>query len=1039
MSQATNTFSEGLITDLNPLTTPNNVLTDCINGTIITYNGNEFSLQNDLGNVKMDNISFPVGYVPVGMKEYGGVIYVALYSPSDSKCEIGSFPSPKTISFGADAVKNVITISQSDLIDSSLHQSTKLLKPLFEMVDKLSPGDQYKINIVKSGTTTELFNQTSPNRMFKIKYFYQTEDGKIVPVESSDINILESSGDFSYFKGNSSSIILVSYEVEKPTYFNTNITSLSSNSINIAAKGYHPECKVFKGFELKAKYSDEDTYTIKNYELPNGVYNEVVSSATISDIADGKNLDIEITPYSDICYYRDMSVKKTYTQADLASMSSSLNNIFKYYVEDNNLKIDFNFQYDSSNLDLFVEVYDPWSDCSTIKKVDDPTEYGINTVLFDLESIPTTKEMITTRGGIPLSSLSTKTVSTYNLEKYHAIIPTGSTIYVRNSTTLRSNHFYIVRISYVEKLDNGTYNYSYFLKSLYTSGIFNSYYNTTDDFETIQLKLDDAISFGYKLNSDAIILNQNTYGFDNDSQNLLTDGNPYKVSDSTIANTYFYYNRFNNQRKIDLDITYDTKNMFGEFNTSLIKTTSKDEIIADLSNKIKLNYTDDFNYVSKIWSTQSSSNLDLGKTSNTISNDNIIKTGLNYSFLLDYDTYRNTSSLPIHDFRSNISYFESFPIRPTLLTVDDIGSLRPLNYLSDGFVYPSTVYFNNVNRAYYTVPGAIPGTVSIVEYGNFDDDLEELMDIWRNLLNKQNISAYVGNVIKKSYHIAHSTFAEESLDGEKYFLQEEPSVASWKQCLLTIRRTDDKITSFLRVHNINDILEFFNNVYICSLTPKDKHLYYPGTISNINSGTTTYTQSINLNATLDGIGSSLFKFYSAKDNFVSARNFNSTNVLTFTSHLSPLSVVNNQLGSNVNIYPLLTSSNNISNNIDVSISDYSITRGSNPTVNGLITDIANTLSTGLSLATNAINITPPTTHGSLYIKDDKSIKLKKLLEDNNVYAASLTGGSLSNTVINQNNFRIYYSPRDKVIHSGDWDASGNKAKAPNIIDDYIYE
>nr|DAM35486.1 MAG TPA: hypothetical protein [Bacteriophage sp.] len=27
--------------DLNPLTTPNNVLTNCLNGTLITYNGNE--------------------------------------------------------------------------------------------------------------------------------------------------------------------------------------------------------------------------------------------------------------------------------------------------------------------------------------------------------------------------------------------------------------------------------------------------------------------------------------------------------------------------------------------------------------------------------------------------------------------------------------------------------------------------------------------------------------------------------------------------------------------------------------------------------------------------------------------------------------------------------------------------------------------------------------------------------------------------------------------------------------------------------------
>ena len=36
-----NTFNEGLIMDLNPLVTPNNVLVNCLNGTITTFSGNE--------------------------------------------------------------------------------------------------------------------------------------------------------------------------------------------------------------------------------------------------------------------------------------------------------------------------------------------------------------------------------------------------------------------------------------------------------------------------------------------------------------------------------------------------------------------------------------------------------------------------------------------------------------------------------------------------------------------------------------------------------------------------------------------------------------------------------------------------------------------------------------------------------------------------------------------------------------------------------------------------------------------------------------
>lgn len=39
-----NTFGEGMIMDLHTSTTPSNVLTSCLNGTLITYNGNEFVL-----------------------------------------------------------------------------------------------------------------------------------------------------------------------------------------------------------------------------------------------------------------------------------------------------------------------------------------------------------------------------------------------------------------------------------------------------------------------------------------------------------------------------------------------------------------------------------------------------------------------------------------------------------------------------------------------------------------------------------------------------------------------------------------------------------------------------------------------------------------------------------------------------------------------------------------------------------------------------------------------------------------------------------
>ena len=47
--ETVNTFDGGLIMDLNPIVTPNNVLTNALNATSITFDGNEFVLQNDMG------------------------------------------------------------------------------------------------------------------------------------------------------------------------------------------------------------------------------------------------------------------------------------------------------------------------------------------------------------------------------------------------------------------------------------------------------------------------------------------------------------------------------------------------------------------------------------------------------------------------------------------------------------------------------------------------------------------------------------------------------------------------------------------------------------------------------------------------------------------------------------------------------------------------------------------------------------------------------------------------------------------------------
>ena len=103
--EATNGFSKGLNMDLNPISTPNEILTDCLNGTIITYNGNEWNLQNDMGNYSFPGCELPDGFIPIGMKAYGDILYIVSYNDNLKLSQIGTFPSPEYNGINGNIVK----------------------------------------------------------------------------------------------------------------------------------------------------------------------------------------------------------------------------------------------------------------------------------------------------------------------------------------------------------------------------------------------------------------------------------------------------------------------------------------------------------------------------------------------------------------------------------------------------------------------------------------------------------------------------------------------------------------------------------------------------------------------------------------------------------------------------------------------------------------------------------------------------------------------------------------------------------------------
>ena len=196
MEQASNTFSRGLQTDTHPMIQGNDSLSDALNATFVTMNGNEVILQNDMGNRRVDHAYLPAGYQPVGMKEYGGIIYVAAYNPITNRSQIGSFPSPERKmgteykgSLGGNWDPNIFTNNKNITTDSGLNfliADTSLLKLTDD--NSLHAGDKFAV-----------YSSTIYNRS-DITNLNNTSNGKVISPKNKQytlaLGILNSQNEF---------------------------------------------------------------------------------------------------------------------------------------------------------------------------------------------------------------------------------------------------------------------------------------------------------------------------------------------------------------------------------------------------------------------------------------------------------------------------------------------------------------------------------------------------------------------------------------------------------------------------------------------------------------------------------------------------------------------------------------------------------------------------------------------------------------------------------------------------------------------------
>lgn len=201
---ATNSFQKGLVMDFNPAVTKDDVLTNALNATILTFNGNEGQLQQDMGNGRVETAFLPEGYIPVGTCEFGDIIYIVSYNPLENKSQIGCFPSPER-----NITSDEITEMQQNLTANDFQEFTgttptgKLkatsVKKIVYGNKNMNPGDKFIIyeettgdnSVLKTNKATLSDYGNSSHRMgtwpklVKLKIVSIEDSGRIIDLGAS--------------------------------------------------------------------------------------------------------------------------------------------------------------------------------------------------------------------------------------------------------------------------------------------------------------------------------------------------------------------------------------------------------------------------------------------------------------------------------------------------------------------------------------------------------------------------------------------------------------------------------------------------------------------------------------------------------------------------------------------------------------------------------------------------------------------------------------------------------------------------------------
>lgn len=377
--QGVNQFDKGLNLDTNPITVDNHTLTGSLNATMVTMNGNELVLQNDMGNAKVDQAQLPEGYVPVGMKEYGGIVYVASYNPLKGESQIGCFPSPQRNLPANDASANGINLSELVNFIGSDGFVRETSKQIILINDTLRAGDKFAI----VSNNFSGIDAAIGNNLIKIKVSIVDDEGNSVDITD---DLIQYSGNITYqnfnkilrnssniseyyntYKGKISGKLSIQEELVLPSYIDIGVKSQAIESSNQVILTFTPKAYKLEDGQKKLWNSDGTDNTLNGFSFEINRSETVTQNndGTFSVTLDSDISDLQYTVYPIYTYNgvqgKIDKLKKTGV-IDVSSIGSgnvTFDGIFKYYndIAKNQIMFDYSIQAYIDNSDFTVSQF----------------------------------------------------------------------------------------------------------------------------------------------------------------------------------------------------------------------------------------------------------------------------------------------------------------------------------------------------------------------------------------------------------------------------------------------------------------------------------------------------------------------------------------------------------------------------------------------------------------------------------------------------------------------------------------------------------